>query len=42
MEGTHPSAAKVGRNPFMPDWFLSVAEGSADPPYKPKNIPNPV
>ena len=35
--GPNRAQRKWGRNPFMPDWFLSVAEGSADPPYEPKN-----
>src|ERR1700747_461523 len=33
-----PSAAREGSSPFMPDWFLSVAEGSADRLHEPKTL----
>src|SRR5690348_8082065 len=32
-----PSAAREGSRPFMPDWFLSVAQASADRLHEPKN-----
>ena len=33
-----PSAAREGSSPFMPDWFLSVAEGSAYRCDEPKTL----
>jgi len=33
-----PSVAREGSSPFMPDWFLSVAEGSADRLHEPKTL----
>src|SRR6201982_2201027 len=35
-----PSAAREGRRPFMPDWFLSVAGGCAERVNLAQNSPN--